>query len=289
MSGDGVESIFRHPLAVTYPSPLLLLNYPLIVSNVKMLNEKGVRPKSTLVGTIRMLRDTHSAEGIIGLYKGGHLYLLHQALRDFLRLVAERGLGAIERRLSCEARPKAQYLGRLAVKYCIDGLCYPVLLASSRSIVKSDQENSWQSLQMWSREEGIWSLFAGLTASLVSTAIEEAMEMLLTYCMERYARTTVDAADKLVLKACGSSVVSVFTSPVNYVGIIQRCQSHLPTLPERRSFAEIIHGLPWRGWRRINTETPGDGSFNSLVLYGGILTLNVRLIQWKMQLQEEDE
>ena len=90
-----------------------------------------------------LLFGRHSAEGIIGLYKGGHLYLLHQALRDFLRLVAERGLGAIERRpelafrefrlrnlfllfllsvfsfkfrvclrLSCEARPKAQYLGR---------------------------------------------------------------------------------------------------------------------------------------------------------------------------------
>ena len=275
-------------MAVSYPTPLLLLNYPLVVSNVKVLNEKvkGARPKTTLTATIRLLRETFVNEGLLGLYKGGHIFLLHQAIRDGMRLVTDRGLCALEGRLGWKkwdaedelTSKRRRFLGRLALKYSIEGLCYPILLLSTRSIIKSDQESSWQSVCTWSREEGILSLFAGLTASLISQAIEEAMEMILTYCIERHAKgNELDIADKLVLKACGSSLVSVFTSPVNFVGVIQRCQSNLPGLPEPRSVASIVRGLPWRG------------AFNQLVLFGGVLTLNVRIIQWKLQMQAEKD
>lgn len=287
---DGIMVLFRHsPLAVACPSPLLLLNYPLVVSNVKVLNEKikGTRPKTSLAATIRLLRETYTSEGVLGLYKGGHIFLLHQAIRDGMRFVVDRGLRALERRLGWkkwdaeDIEPKSKrrrFLVRLALKYSIDSLCYPVLLVSTRTIIKNDQETSWQSVCTWSREEGLLSLFAGLTASLISMAVEEAMEMILAYCIERHAKgNQLDVSDKLVLKACGSSVLSVFTSPVNHVGVIQRCQSRLPGLPEPRSVASIVRGLPWRG------------SFNQLLLFGGILTLNVRLIQWKLQMQAENE
>ena len=104
------------------------------------------------------------------------------------------------------------YLGRLALKYGIDGLCYPVLLASTRVVMlKSEElllsgflrerfgkgfsgEHLAKRLRMVSetrkrrlgvfnedfasslsgREEGLWSLFGGLFASLLSTALEEA-------------------------------------------------------------------------------------------------------------------
>ena len=64
----------------------------------------------------------------------------------------------------------------------------------------------------------------------------QAMDFVLGACIDH---GSADAADKLVLKAakqhcrraaerelcckaCGSSVVSVFTSPINYVSVIQR-------------------------------------------------------------------
>ncbi|CAE7841025.1 unnamed protein product [Symbiodinium sp. CCMP2592] len=68
------------------------------------------------------------------------------------------------------------------------------------------------------------------------------MDFVLGACIDH---GSADAADKLVLKACGSSVVSVFTSPINYVSVIQRldvtrfsarqatvsCESSLPVPP----------------------------------------------------------
>jgi len=288
-------SPFRHsPLAVSYPSPMLVMNYPLVVTNVKNLCQKGSRKSSSLAGTIRVLRETYDTYGLPGLYKGCHLYLLHQAIRDMLRMAAESCIGLVERRLGwtpflrpalqdSDETPEVQhrrnrFLSRLAVKYCIDGLCYPVLLASTRIVVLKSEESTWQRLCNWCQEEGLLSLFGGVAASLLSTALEEAMEMILAACIDRSAHSSnVDLADKLVLKACGGSVVSVFTAPINYVGVIQRCQSKLPGLPEPRPLWSTVKGLPWRG------------SFNQLLLFGGMLALNVRLVQWKLELQAEAE
>ena len=71
------------------------------------------------------------------------------------------------------------------------------------------------------------------------------MDFVLGACIDH---GSADAADKLVLKAareprsstsmqrrearaywkaCGSSVVSVFTSPINYVSVIQRLGAHV--------------------------------------------------------------
>ncbi|CAE6931776.1 unnamed protein product [Symbiodinium natans] len=252
------------------PSPLQLVSYPLVANNVRLLCDEDRGPRaSSLAASFRRLRHTYQSEGLPGVFRGGHLYLLHQVLRDSLRRLAEIPGGRNTR------RGPAWKAARLAVKYGIDALCYPVLLASTRVVMLKSEESTWQKLGEWCREEGIWSLFSGLCASLLSTAFEEAMDMLLGACIDH---GNADAADKLVLKACGNSVVSVFTSPINYVSVIQRCQSpRLPGFVRPRPLRGIVWGLPWRG------------SFNQLVLFSGILGLNVRLIQWKIQLKEEAE
>ncbi|CAE8694436.1 unnamed protein product, partial [Polarella glacialis] len=247
------------PLAVSYPSPMMLLNYPLVVTNVEMLcNQGGSRSKSSsLAVIISALRQTYQLEGLPGLYKGGHLYLLHQAIRDLLRFMSDRCIGLVESRCRPSTASGLQegtqqervvvagdaaeeeedssslrrlFLSRLATKYCIDCICYPVLLASTRAIVlRGDQESSWERVRLWCREEGLLTLFGGLAASLLSTALEEAFDFLLASCIDRCAEgSKVDMTDRLVLKACGGSVVSLFTAPVNYVGVIQRCQSPFP-------------------------------------------------------------
>eukprot|EP00930_Biecheleria_cincta_P057221 TRINITY_DN43196_c0_g1_i1.p1 TRINITY_DN43196_c0_g1~~TRINITY_DN43196_c0_g1_i1.p1 ORF type:complete len:322 (+),score=50.45 TRINITY_DN43196_c0_g1_i1:33-968(+) len=300
-SGDGqaggsLGALKTSPLAVSYPSPMMLFNYPLVVANVKVLCDKsGQKSKAnSLAGTIRLLRDTYNFEGVAGLYRGAHLYLFHQALRDILRKLSEGCFTLVESRLGLKpfgqaalqdsqdrgeeqlSSRKKRFISRLAAKYCIDCVCYPVLLASTRLVVLRDtQENSWERLCHWCREEGLLSLFAGLAASIASTAVEEAMEMILAGSLEKNAN--IDMADKFVLKACGGSVVSVFTAPINYVGVIQRCQSCLPGLLEPKPLWPIIRGLPWRS------------SLNQLVLFSGVLALNVRVIQWKLQLQAEEE
>lgn len=296
-AGGILGAMKQSPLAASYPSPLLLLNYPLVVANVKTLCDKSSQKSraSSLAGTIRLLRETYRLEGAVGLYRGGHLYLFHQVLRDILKKLSEGCFTVVESRwglkpfgqvalqdsqdeeqLSCR---KKQIISRLAVKYSIDCICYPVLLASTRLVVLRDaQESFWEQLCHWCREEGLLSLFAGLTASIASTAIEEAMEMVLTASIEKSSNgSNIDMADKLVLKACGGSVVSVFTAPINYVGVIQRCQSCLPGLLEPKPLWPIFMGLPWRS------------SFNQLVLFGGILALNVKVIQLKLQLQAEED
>jgi len=277
----------RSPLAPAesmfspFPSPLQLVHYPLVANSVRLLCEE--RPRASLAASLGLLRQTYRLEGLKGLFRGGHLYLLHQVLRDSCRRLAEESLLLLEARLGMrplaeegESLRRKRYLGRLFVKYWIDGLFYPVLLASTRIVMLKSEESTWKSVQEWCREEGIWSLFSGLTASLLSTAFEEAMELILGACVDR-SKGNVDVADKLVLKACGSSVASVFTSPINYVSVIQRCQSpSLPGFTKPRPLGGIIWALPWRS------------SFNQLVLFSGILGLNVRLIQWKIELQEEE-
>lgn len=293
----------RHnPLAVSYPSPTLLLHYPLFATNVKVLCDRSDwrnRKQSSLAATINALRGTYQAEGALGLYRGGHLYLLHQGARDLLRLVADALIGLVERGLrprrlaEPETEPEAElrsgaeedqkqskwvYRLRMVTKYAIDAACYPILLASTRAILlHGDNQGTVQRMRLWSSKEGLPSLWSGLLASLLSTALDEAMDVVLAWCIEYCsAETDVDVADRLLLKASGSSVVSIFTAPINYVGVIQRCQSNVPGLLEPSPLSEAVASLPWRS------------SAYQLVMFGGIMALNVRLIQWKTELGNED-
>mmetsp|Transcript_41640 Transcript_41640/g.90794 ORF Transcript_41640/g.90794 Transcript_41640/m.90794 type:complete len:303 (-) Transcript_41640:53-961(-) len=284
-----------NPLAVSWPSPMMLVHYPLFATNVKILCQRDAwrsRGQSSFATTIHALRLTYQIEGVIGLYRGAHIYLLHQATRDFLRFLADHGLGFFERRLPhrsgeaaaegedavCVAKRSSRRL-RTVTKYLIDAMCYPILLASTRGIIlRYDPRNTWEHMCYWRREEGLLSLFHGLTASLLSTAFDEAMDMLLAFCIDRCAvGIEIDMADRLLLKASGSSVVSIFTAPINYVGVIQRCQSRLPGLLEPSPIWGTVVSLPWRG------------SLYQLIMFGGILALNVRLIQWKLELQALDD
>ncbi|CAE7757402.1 unnamed protein product [Symbiodinium sp. CCMP2456] len=263
--GDRLSPSFQ-TFQTFLPSPLQLASYPLVANNVRLLcdEEDRLRPRaSSLTASFRRLRHTYGCEGLRGLFRGGHLYMLHQVLRDGLRRV-------VAGRDRCRSSAS-----RLLMKYGIDVVCYPILLASTRVVMLRNEESTWQTLCGWCREEGVFSLFSGLLASLLSTAFEEAMDFVLGACIDH---GSADAADKLVLKACGSSVVSVFTSPINYVSVIQRCQSpRLSGFARPRPLLCIIRTLPWRG------------SLNQLLLFSGILGLNVRLIQWKIQLKEEDQ
>lgn len=310
---SGISGKPAGPLSVSYPSPMLLIHYPLIAANVRILCDKDAsrsRGQSSLTTTFYALRSTYREEGVIGVYRGAHLHLLHQAARDTLRLLAERGIRFVERRLEDRGRrqgggagatrdsggsavvlaggegqevevvrQRRAYRRRVAAKYLIDVVCYPLLLASTRMVIlHGDPRNTWQQMCYWRQEEGALSLFSGLTASLLSTALDEVMDMVLAYCIEYCATgTDMELPDRLLLKASGSSVVSIFTAPVNYIGIIQRCQSRIPGLTPPEPLPELVWSLPWRG------------SLTQFLLFGGLMAVNVRLIQWKIQLQNEQD
>mmetsp|Transcript_57328 Transcript_57328/g.177683 ORF Transcript_57328/g.177683 Transcript_57328/m.177683 type:complete len:308 (+) Transcript_57328:96-1019(+) len=293
----------HNPLAVAYPSPMTLLQYPLFATNVKILCETDgwrARKQSSLATTILALRLTYQTEGMLGLYRGAHLYLLHQFLRDALRFLTDCGLGLLERwdlrssallnagKAEAEAEAGASqeevcfwgaYRLKLALKYLIDAACYPLLLASTRAIIlREDAMNSWQRMCFWCQAEGSLSLFGGLTSSLVSTAFDEVMDWVLEGCVERCsAGSEISGTDKLLLKACSASVASVFTAPINYVGVIQRCQSYLPGLLLPSPLWGTVRGLPWLS------------SFYQLLMFGGILALNVKLIKVKLELESQDD
>ncbi|CAE7877220.1 VSR7, partial [Symbiodinium necroappetens] len=111
------------------PSPLQLASYPLVANNVRLLcdEEDRLRPRaSSLTASFRRLRHTYSCEGLRGLFRGGHLYMLHQVLRDGLRRV----VGGRDRRSA----------SRLLMKYSIDVVCYPILLASTRVVMLKNEE-----------------------------------------------------------------------------------------------------------------------------------------------------
>mmetsp|Transcript_41691 Transcript_41691/g.116161 ORF Transcript_41691/g.116161 Transcript_41691/m.116161 type:complete len:321 (-) Transcript_41691:220-1182(-) len=306
----------RNPLAVSYPSPVMLLQYPLLATNVRLLCEQDgwrVRKQSSsLATTFLALRLTYQTEGLAGLYRGADLYLLHQIARDALRLLADRclrgqeGLGGGS---SGAAAPEGSdgskgtasaaiqqsggepqeggpftYGGihrwlRLAAKYFIDAVCYPLLLASTRAVLLHDDARSiWRQLCLWSEAEGVLSLFGGLASSLASTALDEAADVLLDACIERCAAgSELGSVDRLMLKACSSSVASVLTAPFNYVGVIQRCQSRLPGLPSPSPLWGTVRSLPWMS------------SLYQLVMFGGILALNVKMIQLKLQLEDDPD
>lgn len=317
----GLGSSAPAPLAVSYPSPMLLLHYPLIATNVRILcdSSKKSRGQSSLATILSSLRQTYRLEGVIGLYRGAHLYLLHQAARDSMRLLAERAFQYIERRLDSPSpvldspsavggrkagsktdsggdarqglgatdpaeelviqRRRSRYVRRIIAKYLIEVLTYPVLLASTRFVVLyKDPNNTWQNVCMWCQEEGVLSLFSGIAASLLSTALDEIAEIVLAGCIDYCAKgCEVDMADKLLLKASGSSVVSIFTSPVNFIGVIQRCQSRMMGVIDPEPLPQLVRSLPW------------TSSAYQLLFYGGVMALNVKLISLKIQMQNETE
>lgn len=295
------------PLSYSYPSPMMLVHYPLFATNVKMLCQtdgwKAPAGGNSLMATINALRLTYNTEGLQGLYRGGHLYLLHQVCRESFRFCAVHTWAVVERRLrrrlqrqwrkSSSTRGDSEssargdedffrrclYWSRMATKYSIDFLSYPVLLASTRVVIlPALPMGTWGRVCLWSSREGVSSLFNGVTCSLVSTALDEAMEIGLETLINRATQSTeLEPADKLLLKASAMSVVSVFTAPFNYVGVIQRCQSSLPGLLSFSPVSTLVQKLPWRG------------SFFQFFLFGGIFALNYQLVKLKAQVQEDND
>lgn len=310
------ESQPPNPLVWAYPSPYMLLHYPLFATNVRILCEKdgwkAPSGQSSLVTTIASLRLTYRTEGLRGLYRGGHLYLLHQSSREAFRFCAcrlvdrytaaeraEKALALLdkerspnkdakeitervtnaERALAAKNAERWFYWTKMLVKYAIDVVCYPILLASTRGIVATGEPRATlQRLRLWSQAEGALSLFNGLSCSLVSTALDEAMEIGLAACIDRFSTgSELELADKVLLKASALSVASIFTSPFNYIGVIQRCQSSLPGLLAFSPIWQTAKSLPWRG------------SFYQFVLFASIFALNVKMVQWKLEMQADDD
>merc|ERR1719444_647818 len=100
------------------------------------------------------------------------------------------------------------------------------------------------------------------------------MDWVLGWCVDHCSMDSdIDMADKVLLKASGSSVASIFTAPVNYIGVIQRCQSPSLGMLEPEPLVDLVRSLPWKG------------SMYQFFMFGGVLALNVKLIQLKVQLQ----
>merc|ERR1719350_929699 len=158
-------------------------------------------------------------------------------------------------------------------------MVYPVLLTSTRSVIFAhDPHTMWEHVCRWVREEGFLVLYNGLIASLLQTALDEIMDNVLAKCIDYCsAGNDIELTEKMLLKASGSSVVSSFTSLVNYIGVIQRCQSRLPGMLEPEPFPSLVRGLPWRSCGM------------QFMLYGGMMAVNVKLIQMKVQFREEEE
>uniref|UniRef100_A0A7S1WUK1 Uncharacterized protein n=1 Tax=Alexandrium catenella TaxID=2925 RepID=A0A7S1WUK1_ALECA len=296
----GGPSSVGNPLAVSYPSPMLVLHYPLLATSVRILCEgEQARKQSSFAATLVALRSTYRTEGMVGVYRGAPLYALHTAARDLLKFLADCGLrrcGCLSAALPAKADAEAvseapdgerqgkapgrgAYCMRLAVKYLIDAACYPLLLASTRAILLcDDQTNVWERFCSWREAEGMMSLFGGLASSLVCTAFEEIAEVLLERFIERStADSEISTVDKLTLKACSSQVASVFTAPFNYVGVIQRCQSQLPGLPRPQPLRGMVLNLPWLS------------SLYQLVAFSGVLALNVKMMQLKLEYEDFQE
>lgn len=286
-----VPSTLADPLAVAAPSPMLFFHYPLIATNVRILCKSGnkqSRGQLALKTMIESVRTTYKQDGVIGLYQGAHLHLLHQAVRDTIRLLTEFALRRWEGRgasgsdegddSKCDEIQR-RYKRRVFAKYAIDALSYPVLLASTRSVLVKDLPSGTMAhVRDWVRIEGVWSLYNGMTASLLSTALDEIMDNLLAKCIDYCSGgAQVQLSDRMLLKASGSSVVSILTAPINYIAIIQRCQSSIPGLPEAEPIPELVKTLPW-----------GSCALQFL-LFGGLMAINVKLIQMKVQIQEEQD
>eukprot|EP00405_Crypthecodinium_cohnii_P032859 CAMPEP_0206523704 /NCGR_PEP_ID=MMETSP0324_2-20121206/67771_1 /ASSEMBLY_ACC=CAM_ASM_000836 /TAXON_ID=2866 /ORGANISM="Crypthecodinium cohnii, Strain Seligo" /LENGTH=351 /DNA_ID=CAMNT_0054018179 /DNA_START=50 /DNA_END=1102 /DNA_ORIENTATION=+ len=285
------------PLVVSYPSPFMFLSYPVFAANVRILCQKDSwrnRGSSSLATTFQFIQKTYAQEGVRGVYRGGALLspahdppgLPPDHRRDFegrskneANIVTSNGAGNTSTSVSGDiTMTKKGYRARLLTKYLIDAVCYPVLLVSTRFIIVYSETGSYKnSIDEWRQKEGLLSFFGGMAASLLSTALDEVMEWILAACIEYCSQgTDVELADKVLLKASGSSVVSVLTSPVNHLGVIQRCQSECRGLLEPEPISELLSSLPWKG------------TLYQVFLFGGVMALNVRLVQWKIILQQEE-
>jgi len=254
----------------------------------------------SLVGTIKAVRLTYQTEGgVDGLYRGFPMFLAHSGLREMLRYVADRcwkvlgfpysstATAGQERKAADTSTPAIQakeagtvYWMKFATKYLIDVACYPMLLTATRNIImrKADPRTMQKRVSQWVDADGSLSLFNGLTAHLVSMGLDDIMDAILSLCIDRCSDgTELELADKLLLKTCGSSVVSVFTGAINHVGVIQRCQSLLDELVVFCPLSKILVGLPWKG------------TFYQFVMFTGIFALNVKLISMKNEAQQEDD
>jgi len=264
------------------------------------------------MATISSMRLTYLTEGPAGLYRGGDLYLLHQVSRELLRLLSDRCFRVVEPGLrrrwqaledvkpadaAPEAVPEASsassasealaiakrcadrwlWWSRTLTKYLIDVVAYPMLLASTRVIIlRTDPQGIAERVRLWCREEGSLSVYNGLTCSLVSTAFDEIADFVLSTCIDRYgAGQDLELTEKVLLKASAASVVSVFTSPFNQIGIIQRCQSSIPGLIPLGPISRTLQNLPWKG------------SFFQLILFSGIFALHVKLLQLKLEVEAD--
>merc|ERR1740129_1551725 len=116
------------------------------------------------------------------LQRGAHLFGLHAVVRDFCRYITERALRKKEGDAptgdgdAAQLQRRRRFQRRLAAKYAIDALTYPILLASTRSVIlHEDSRSTWQLMRSWCSEEGAFALFNGVAASLLSTALDEVM------------------------------------------------------------------------------------------------------------------
>jgi len=218
---------------------------------------------------------------------------LHQALRDTCRFFADLGIDAFAGQSTrkaltqgeqAAAAPAWLWHAKMCAKYFIDAICYPVLLASTRSIVlRNDPRSTLECLDVWCKEEGHLSLWSGMAAHMLSTAVDEAMEMYFSNQLDKAsAGSEIEMADKVLLKVSFSSVSTILTGQINYVSTIQKCTSMLPGMLAAGMLApaplgDTLQSLPWRS------------SIQQFVLFGGIFALNARLIKWKIEMQAEDE
>mmetsp|Transcript_16737 Transcript_16737/g.45325 ORF Transcript_16737/g.45325 Transcript_16737/m.45325 type:complete len:311 (-) Transcript_16737:216-1148(-) len=277
---------------VVPPSPTLLLYYPLLAINVKILCEKeGWKKKassSRWFVIIDALRLTYETEGLVGLYRGGHTYLLHHAVRECLKFAAGRCIDCVERlrgKLSepsefREAQSTSQIYGlRTVVKYAIDIVCYPLLLCSTREIILGTSPlKSLQVMRGWCSQEGTGSLFNGVSMTLLSSMVDQIMNEVVVVAVGWYMEgCPLDEFDKLLLNMCSFQVVSICTEPLSHVGVIQRCQSSLPGLLSFRPQWKILTGLPWKG------------SLCYFAFFAAILGLNVKTIRWKLDEMQNSE
>lgn len=294
-------------LAVRWPSGMLLVRYPFFAVNVRILCEEewsSSRGSSSLATLITSLDLIYKTEGAQGLFRGGYLYVLHEVLsKGVFRYVADRCLrvaetkeqdflleNAADREVHCSVQvrsrqswrswiarsfgPQSCQWKRVFMKYAINALCYPILLASTRIIVLhcDDPRELVGHVNNWCREEGLLCLFKGLSCSLLSTALDEIMEsVVISAGLERSAPeegSVEELLNKFVLQDAVSSLVSICSAPVSHVGTIQRCQSPLPHLLAVESLSATVRSLPWKSFAQ------------QLFMFPAGILMNVMLIQW---------
>lgn len=262
----------------------MLLNYPLIAMNTRILCEKewhAVRRKQSLMGTIRSLRLIYETEGLPGLFRGCHVFSLHELARNSMRYLVDRWLIPRIRRDTIDEAEQSlvanrwRHNARLLAKYAIEMMCYPILMASSRLIIfRGAPEGSWPRVRHWCREEGVGAFFFGIWPHMIGQVFEEAMSLVVDYAV---GSTGMEASDQMLLKVTSMAWGSVLLTPIQNVSVIQRCQSHLPGLAEPCPVTDILKNLPLKS------------ACIQFIMFGGILALNFKIIQWKVEVQRNEE